>query len=59
MSGRADLHFHLLPGVDDGPADVADSIELAREGVAKGTDTFEEPLRLLARGLAARTVLAA
>jgi protein-tyrosine phosphatase len=33
------LHFHLLPGVDDGPADVADSIELARETVAQGTDT--------------------
>jgi protein-tyrosine phosphatase len=37
MSGRADLHFHLLPGLDDGPADLADSIELARAAVAQGT----------------------
>jgi protein-tyrosine phosphatase len=39
MSGRVDLHFHLLPGVDDGPAGFYDSIELAREAVAQGTDT--------------------
>ena len=34
-----DLHFHLLPGVDDGPAEMADSIELARQAAAEGTDT--------------------
>ena len=34
-----DLHFHLLPGVDDGPAGMADSIELARQAAAEGTDT--------------------
>ena len=34
-----DLHFHLLPGVDDGPADLADSLELAREAAAQGTTT--------------------
>ena len=27
---RAELHFHLLPGVDDGPEDMAESVELAR-----------------------------
>jgi protein-tyrosine phosphatase len=34
---RVELHFHLLPGVDDGPADLAGSLELAREAVADGT----------------------
>jgi protein-tyrosine phosphatase len=35
----ADLHFHLLPGVDDGPADMAESLELARAAVADGSST--------------------
>jgi len=35
----ADLHFHLLPGVDDGPADLAASLDLARAAVAEGTGT--------------------
>jgi protein-tyrosine phosphatase len=34
---RAELHFHLLPGIDDGPEDLADAIELARLTVADGT----------------------
>jgi protein-tyrosine phosphatase len=34
---RAELHFHLLPGVDDGPADMAEAVELARTAVADGT----------------------
>src|SRR4051812_3566934 len=33
------LHFHLLPGVDDGPADLSDAIELAAEAAAQGTAT--------------------
>jgi protein-tyrosine phosphatase len=36
---RADLHFHLLPGVDDGPAELSDSLELAAEAAAQGTAT--------------------
>ncbi len=36
---RAELHFHLLPGVDDGPTSPAESLELARLAVADGTDT--------------------
>lgn len=36
-AGAAELHFHLLPGVDDGPADMADTLDLAREAVADGT----------------------
>jgi protein-tyrosine phosphatase len=35
--GRAELHFHLLPGVDDGPRDLADALELARLARADGT----------------------
>jgi protein-tyrosine phosphatase len=38
--GAADVHFHLLPGVDDGPADLGDSLELARAAVADGTSTI-------------------
>jgi protein-tyrosine phosphatase len=34
---RAELHFHLLPGVDDGPSDLATALDLAREAVADGT----------------------
>lgn len=36
---RVELHFHLLPGVDDGPETVDDSLELARAAVAQGTGT--------------------
>jgi protein-tyrosine phosphatase len=32
-----DLHFHLLPGVDDGPADLPASLALAEAAVAAGT----------------------
>jgi protein-tyrosine phosphatase len=34
---RVELHFHLLPGVDDGPPDLATTLELAREAVRDGT----------------------
>src|SRR4051794_36716293 len=34
-----DLHFHLLPGVDDGPETMEDSLELARAAVEEGTGT--------------------
>ena len=34
-----DLHFHLLPGADDGPADLSASLELARAALAEGTGT--------------------
>ena len=35
----ADLHFHILPGVDDGPADLSESLDLAWAAVADGTRT--------------------
>jgi protein-tyrosine phosphatase len=34
---RVELHFHLLPGVDDGPRDLAGALDLARAAVADGT----------------------
>jgi protein-tyrosine phosphatase len=37
---RTELHFHLLPGVDDGPTSMEESLELARMAVADGTDTI-------------------
>ena len=37
---RIDLHFHLLPGVDDGPATMAESLELAQAAVHDGTGTI-------------------
>ena len=38
--GRADIHFHLLPGVDDGPATLDESAELAARAAAEGTTTI-------------------
>lgn len=34
---RVDLHFHVLPGVDDGPATLEDSLRIARMAVCDGT----------------------
>jgi len=34
-----DLHFHLLPGIDDGPSGEAQALDLARAAVAEGTTT--------------------
>jgi len=33
-----DLHSHILPGVDDGPANMEDSIRMAREALAAGCE---------------------
>ncbi|HEX8206413.1 MAG TPA: CpsB/CapC family capsule biosynthesis tyrosine phosphatase, partial [Solirubrobacteraceae bacterium] len=35
-----DLHCHLLPAVDDGPATLDESVEYARAAVAAGTGTI-------------------
>lgn len=35
--GRADIHFHLLPGIDDGPRDMAQALALAADAAADGT----------------------
>ncbi|MDF1593681.1 MAG: hypothetical protein P1P89_19405 [Desulfobacterales bacterium] len=34
-----DLHCHILPGIDDGAADVSESIEMARQAVVDGIHT--------------------
>jgi protein-tyrosine phosphatase len=65
----ADIHFHLLPGVDDGPAEMEDSVELARAAVAEGTravvatphvrdDFVTDPLELADRVAELRHALA-
>ncbi|HEU0025379.1 MAG TPA: CpsB/CapC family capsule biosynthesis tyrosine phosphatase [Thermoleophilaceae bacterium] len=65
----ADLHFHLLPGVDDGPTDLAESVDLARAAVADGTrivvatphvrrDFVTDPLDLVDRVRELRAALA-
>lgn len=38
-TGRAEIHFHILPEVDDGPASMDESLELARLAVRDGTRT--------------------
>ncbi len=44
MAGYVDIHTHLLPGVDDGCDDVAESLELARRMVDAGIgDVFCTP----------------
>ena len=49
---RAELHFHLLPDVDDGPVDLDEAVELARLAVADGTSlvTVTPHVRDLVRG---------
>jgi protein-tyrosine phosphatase len=34
-----ELHFHILPGIDDGPPTMAGAVELARAAAAEGTRT--------------------
>jgi protein-tyrosine phosphatase len=34
---RNDLHMHMLPGVDDGPADLGESLALAADAAGDGT----------------------
>lgn len=36
----AEIHFHLLPGVDDGPISLQASVELARIAATEGTRTI-------------------
>lgn len=41
LDGRViDLHCHILPGIDDGPKTMQDTLELARAAVAAGTRTI-------------------
>jgi protein-tyrosine phosphatase len=40
MSGFVDIHAHVLPGIDDGPADLAEALEMAQAAVEAGTKTI-------------------
>jgi protein-tyrosine phosphatase len=35
-----DIHCHILPGIDDGPKDLKQSVEMARAAVAEGITTI-------------------
>jgi protein-tyrosine phosphatase len=35
-----DIHCHILPGIDDGPSDISESIEMARIAAADGIRTI-------------------
>lgn len=37
VSARVEIHFHLLPAVDDGPVTLDEAVDLARLAVADGT----------------------
>jgi protein-tyrosine phosphatase len=37
---RTEIHFHILPGIDDGPPEIEDSVDLARWAQADGTGTI-------------------
>lgn len=39
IAGVVDLHHHILPGIDDGAADLATALEMARLAVAEGITT--------------------
>lgn len=39
MNGLVDIHCHLLPGIDDGAADLDESLAMARMSVEQGVDT--------------------
>jgi protein-tyrosine phosphatase len=39
MTATTDIHFHLLPGVDDGPATMEESVALAAAAVEDGSST--------------------
>ena len=41
-----DLHCHMLPGIDDGSRNLAQSIEMARIAVADGIATILTPHHL-------------
>jgi protein-tyrosine phosphatase len=40
LDGYVDIHTHILPGIDDGPADMDGSIAMARAAVETGTSTM-------------------
>lgn len=39
MDGLVDIHAHILPGIDDGPADLEDALAMARAAAEAGIGT--------------------
>jgi protein-tyrosine phosphatase len=37
-AGYVDIHAHVLPGIDDGPDDLDQSVSMLRAAAASGTD---------------------
>ena len=37
--GLVDIHAHLLPGIDDGPETIQETLKMARAAVASGIST--------------------
>jgi protein-tyrosine phosphatase len=40
MAGYVDIHAHLLPGIDDGPEDLAGALQMARAAAESGITTI-------------------
>lgn len=40
MSGFVDIHAHVLPGIDDGPPELEQAVEMARAAVESGITTI-------------------
>jgi protein-tyrosine phosphatase len=40
MSGYVDIHAHVLPGIDDGPAELEGALEMLRAAAVSGTSTI-------------------
>jgi protein-tyrosine phosphatase len=40
MSGYVDIHAHLLPGIDDGPDELAGALDMARVAAHSGTEVL-------------------
>jgi protein-tyrosine phosphatase len=40
MAGYVDIHAHILPGIDDGPEDLQDSLAVARAAAESGITTL-------------------
>ena len=40
MTGITDMHCHVLPGLDDGPATMEETIEVLREAARQGIETM-------------------
>jgi len=39
-TGMCDIHCHILPGIDDGPATLSESVEMCRQAAADGIRTI-------------------